>query len=480
MGKDEKKLKLRSRWVFTGRLKFVTAVAIAGDNSLSATDTPVLRDKRTNKFLLPGSTVAGALRNCLHERNNGYFSSNKDNVTKELFGYSKDTESIISNIIFYDCLSENSYTEVRDGIEIGKNGITVDTAKYDYEVIPANTEFNFRVDLLIPENKNEEGLLRPFMAILNDLENQKIRFGIKRTRGLGQCKVVNWNFKRYNLASREGWDKWLASPVYMPFSNNSEHYKNILEAVKTKTNFLQNTDKPLEDKRTKAELKLDLEIENTFIIRANGQGQNAPDSVSLSSNGKPIVSGTSIAGCLRSRALYILEKVGLSENDANDRVEKIFGPSAASLRNKNTKAKASPIMVNECVIENSSPVHITRVKIDRFTGGALDTALFDEQVQYGGKFSLNIELRDKQKQIEKENIGLLLLLAKDLITGFLPIGAESSVGRGFLKGTSLVLNVFENGENETFTWNKNEKPTEECHNKFNSYVSSFIESCEVN
>ncbi|MGQ9815302.1 MAG: hypothetical protein ACUVR3_09155, partial [Candidatus Roseilinea sp.] len=44
-----------------------------------------------------------------------------------------------------------------------------------------------------------------------------------------------------------------------------------------------------------------------------------------------------------------------------------------------------------------------------------------------------------QPGIKQSEIGLLLLLLKDLWTGDLPLGGESSVGRGRLKGVQAVI-----------------------------------------
>jgi CRISPR/Cas system CSM-associated protein Csm3 (group 7 of RAMP superfamily) len=79
-----------------------------------------------------------------------------------------------------------------------------------------------------------------------------------------------------------------------------------------------------------------------------------------------------------------------------------------------------------------------RVAIDRFTGGAYETALFSEQPIFGGPDSrLTIRLRIiNPKDYE---IGLLLLLLKDLWTGDLALGGESSVGRGRLQGIEATL-----------------------------------------
>jgi hypothetical protein len=97
-------------------------------------------------------------------------------------------------------------------------------------------------------------------------------------------------------------------------------------------------------------------------------------------------------------------------------------------------------------VENMSVQN--RVSIDRFTGGTRDGALFSEQPLFGDKQS--VVTVDLQLANPKEyELGLLLLLLKDLWTGDLPLGGEISVGRGRLRGNSCDL-VYRNGQEQTW------------------------------
>ncbi len=90
-----------------------------------------------------------------------------------------------------------------------------------------------------------------------------------------------------------------------------------------------------------------------------------------------------------------------------------------------------------------------RVQIDRFTGGSLPAKLFSEQPVWGREagqteqalVQLDVSLRQqvKQKADFEAAAGLLLLVLKDLWTGDLALGGESSVGRGRLRGQQATL-----------------------------------------
>lgn len=97
-------------------------------------------------------------------------------------------------------------------------------------------------------------------------------------------------------------------------------------------------------------------------------------------------------------------------------------------------------------VENMSVQN--RVSIDRFTGGTRDGALFNEQPLFGGRQSLvtvDLQLANPQEY----EIGLLLLLLKDLWTGDLPLGGEISTGRGRLGGKDCHLE-YQNGQVQTW------------------------------
>jgi CRISPR/Cas system CSM-associated protein Csm3 (group 7 of RAMP superfamily) len=183
-------------------------------------------------------------------------------------------------------------------------------------------------------------------------------------------------------------------------------------------------------------------IEATFVlagsllIRSGQHDQGkAPDVVHLTSkrsgDNQPIISGTSLAGVLRHRATKIINTLHLKDTV----VQEMFGYEATYAKQTGTPGKASRLTVFESVIEQTKELVQTRIAIDRFTGGALHGALLQEQPIFGGKVTLKFELRDPKNY----EVGLLLLLLKDLWTEDLPIGGSSSVGRGRLKGQVATI-----------------------------------------
>jgi CRISPR/Cas system CSM-associated protein Csm3 (group 7 of RAMP superfamily) len=159
-------------------------------------------------------------------------------------------------------------------------------------------------------------------------------------------------------------------------------------------------------------------------------------------NPKSILSGTSLAGVLRHRAERIVKTLQYSFNqepECNQEPEIIkclFGDVQGD------KAQASRLVVRETEIKNATELVQNRIAIDRFTGGAYHGALFDEQPIFGSDetiVTIELELRNPKEY----EIGLLLLLLKDLWTSDLPVGGESSIGRGRLQGKNATLTWYQ-------------------------------------
>jgi CRISPR/Cas system CSM-associated protein Csm3 (group 7 of RAMP superfamily) len=170
--------------------------------------------------------------------------------------------------------------------------------------------------------------------------------------------------------------------------------------------------------------------------------------------GEPIIAGTSITGALRSRTHRILN---LFHNAATtrQRINDLFGVFGKDLR-VTENPSASRLLVEETVIEEPQfDLVQNRVAIDRFTGGAKDSALFNEQPVFGRnkdktRLHVNLTIHNPKPQ----DIGLMLLLLKDLWTGDLPLGGEASVGRGRLRGQTVHMQYRhnENQQWETEKW----------------------------
>ncbi|QSJ20848.1 hypothetical protein JYQ62_18120 [Nostoc sp. UHCC 0702] len=455
------------RILIRGNLILDTPTCLGSGDSESPTDLSLLRDSVSNHALLTGASIAGAIRNYLRESEHGYLSSEKRNdLATTLFGViwtDKDNQenSIIlddgnqSPLIIDDSISTFPIqTELRDGVKINSLTHTAENkAKYDLELLQAGTKFPLCFELLIeekPDTPNYElSLLKGLAIALQGLEKGEISLGMKKRRGFGRCQVHNWQVWNFNLegaSDRIAWltldHSWSTDP---PCTKSPAINPSIVAAMKQAgLEFSEEWD----DKRDRFIIKATFTLATPLLIRSGqASSDKAPDVVHLKSRRdgelKPVLSGTSLAGVLRHRAERIINTIGKNPSI----IEDIFGSDLG--KNKTPQARASRLIVHESIIEDTTDLIQNRIAIDRFTGGALHGALFNEQPIFANdKTQLHLEL-ELRKPKDKE-IGLLLLLLKDLWTSDLPIGGTSSIGRGRLQGTDTHIILRREQENKTY------------------------------
>jgi len=449
--------KYRARWVVRGELTLETAMHLGGEAE-DRVDMPVLRDPKSGVPLLPGTTFAGALRNALADRLAGFGKAERDGVAA-LFGDGRSAENgDQSPLIVFDALGSlpaAGGVEIRDGVAIDpKLGVAEAGKKFDFEVLPAGTTFSVRVDLLVPEADDEKGdsqrskaekmdesdLLAHLAAALDAFSGGENGFGARRTRGLGRVSA-KWAAKRFDLSSKEGWLAWVQSDPETPVSGDMIAIREALQTAAP--DEIGEIRELTEDARKRVIIDLNLSLVHDLLVRSPNAEATGPDVSHLRSGGVPVLPGTGLAGVMRSQATRIARLIREDPGDADRWIDAIFGPRPKNREEeKNTPLRAARLRVGEAKIDGGRKKEQTRVAIDRFTGGAADTALFEEAPQVGGGSNLRLELRTP----EAGELGLVLLVLKDLLDGSLPVGGTSSVGRGVLTGTAQVAFWDGNGE----------------------------------
>jgi len=430
---------MTARWVITADMALQTAAHFGGTGDGSA-DMEILRDPKEGFPLLPGTSLAGALRSHLSDVLGGYYKEEHKDVSL-LFGASRrDEQGTQSPLIVFDSfgrLPDGMTEEIRDGVAIDpETGTAMPRKKFDMEVIPAGTVFPLRLDVIIGKPEEESPLLSLLVKALDGLTVGDISLGARRSRGLGAVIAGHWSAVRYDLTTPDGWLNWLTSDTLHPIaddSNSSDKPKEAFEGAYHPIKWNE-----IADERNRLLVDAELFFTAGILVRSPAITPDAPDSVHLISGGRSVLPGTSLAGVLRNRALRIARIVHNGKDDAEARVNCLFGsPLEAEQEDKHL---ASRLRISESAIMEGRRMRPSRIRLDRFTQGVVRGALFDEEPDYYGKGKVRFELRDPKSG----ESGLLLLLLKDLLSGDLYIGGAAAVGRGAVKGTASVC--FENGK----------------------------------
>lgn len=438
--------RIAGRLIITGDLVLESPAHLGSGETEGSTDMPLLRDALEDRPLLTGSSIAGALRAYLLARERGYgiregkkSSANApDSLVEQLFGGAKgDPEGNQSPLIIDDALGAPVVSEIRDGVRIDSQWRTaLDKLKYDAELLPPGLQFRLRFELLLSADRQAEqlGLLA---TALGAFEDGAIAIGARRSRGYGRCRVAGWRAAHFNLRDRAQLVAWLTLDEAAYPALTTTPPRPIAELP-----LLVGPEPIPDDQRHEITVAASFTLASPILIRAEqaltDEG-NQPDVIHLrDGQGRPVIAGTSLAGALRSRALRILQTLGLSQEAPDSLLNRLFGKDM--LRHSENPT-ASRLLVAEATISDGRPLIQQRVAIDRFTGGAADTALFREAPQVGGAVDLRLTIR---KPAPAE-IGLLLLLLKDLWTGDLHLGGTGSIGRGRLRGSAAVITLRNRG-----------------------------------
>lgn len=422
MWHGDRSRKIRQRIVVEGDLVLETPAHFGSGDEMGSL-VPLIVDETTNQPLLTGASIAGALRSYLWTREQGYAKKqDSKGMAALLFGGARQDETgDQSRLIVDDAYGENARVDLRDGVKIDPKTRTAEEGKlYTFMVWSAGAKFPLRFELLITEGVDESRLREALAIALSGLQSGEITLGARKRRGYGRVRVDEWRVRTFDVSTPEGLVAWVieggARVPQQPATSD------LFKAL--------NTSPSMPDRRDRFTLQAQFALEGSLLIRADSV---VADMGHLRLNGKPVLSGTSLAGAIRARALKIANTLGLARAEAL--VNAMFGIFGDEVSN-GTRA-ASRASVEERLIEGGEAERWvqSRVSIDRFTGGALDTALFDQQPHFGGIVQINLELRSPQDR----EIGLLLLVLKDLWTGDLPLGGESGVGRGRLRGQRAEL-----------------------------------------
>jgi len=360
-------------------------------------------------------------------------------------------------LIFDDlkCTSEKVYTSVRDGVKIdGKTNLAEDQGKYDYELLEPEHGFFLTGEITIREAggslQSEIDIL--LGAISYVLSKGKLQVGSLTSFGFGQ------------LQGQITKTELLQGNDYFDFLENGSSYSDDKEDDKED---VKEDDKNLQESHCLA-INMKLKPTTPFFI-GGGTPKADADDASLQSRGHYIVSAKSMKGALRHHAYRIANTVH-DETIANELCNAIFGNRDSKILTKSKFWTTDAQLKNPDVKKEQM-----QVKIDRFTGGAIDSALFSTEPVWpkdDSSVKVKWKLAVMDEKYKKAAIGLLLLVARDLMRELLPVGGNKAIGRGRFENKECSIEI--NGQSHSFKI-KGNRLTTDNEEQLNSYVTAFLD-----
>ena len=246
----------KNKYILTGKIVVLNALHIGSGREKDDRDAPFISLDDDKNFYIPGSTFRGYLSTKLErflDSGNGFkIKSNGEELNeadvKLIFGYTnldkletkinnKDNEedrklkennkkiqdriirklnaknlnevkSLAGRIHISDMpVLKNVKYITRDGIKIDRNtGATEKRAKFDYDVVPAGTEFDLNIEL---ENIENYQLDLIGLALNDILKDNGDLFGGKTSRGIGKCRLKDLKMKYVTSDDKEKLKKYI-------------------------------------------------------------------------------------------------------------------------------------------------------------------------------------------------------------------------------------------------------------------------------
>lgn len=442
-------------------------IGSGGSEEGNQIDIHVLRDKDGIPYI-PGTSLAGVLR--------AFVEADDAKTGALIFGTPQDSHGkaaleLQSAISLYDVQLSDAKTIVRDGVSLdGATGVALAHHKFDYEAIDSGAHGPFRMEITLRGIHAEHE--KDIKKVLERLRGRLLGgfyLGARTTKGFGRVHLKDIRVDTYDFSNPKDVISWLR-----PKRTNAEDYAEYVGDT---------------EKRVYAEsdfvIDADFAIAHSLIIRdydKSARDAASHDETSISavmkrdSRGNYIIPGTSLKGVLRHRAAYIVRQLGSTGDfDAAEAfVERMMGPSPETMKkHPNEAKKRSDFVVDEAVISQGViEADQSRNRIDRFTGGTIDTALFTTKPIWQKNHGESVvRLHFGVKDAEEWEAGLALLLLKDLWLGRTAIGGEKSIGRGTLEGVSATVSYL----GDTWTIRKGEPVDEEAAEFMQEFVSALVE-----
>ena len=401
------------------RFKLESPLSVGnGDDNL--TDHDCIRNSNGDLFI-PATSIAGVFSHYLNEEQRNLFAPKSNN------------EYLQSPYFISDAILTSNMS-IRDGVKLTENKTAEKSAKYNFEVIETGAEFDFRIELTIRDGDNADKMKEIVDILLNGFNSGEIVLGLKSKRGYGKVSLIR--------VYKKSFDKDIDSLLKF----NKYNFKNYDEYILKQENLNKNFDY----------LEVELEQIGGLSIRRYSSRAGEADFEHIKSNGTPVIPGTSWAGLIRGQ---VERYVNLIENQFNIKLDVNLDHWFGREKHKNSEAVASNIIVEESIIEHSKEITLTRNKIDRFSGGASDRALFTEKAVFNGTTKLGIKIKKgityKDNELQEDStksteyskvennskiVGLIALVLKDIDNGLIALGGQTSVGRGIFKIQSCKLN----------------------------------------
>jgi len=479
------KNKYKIRYIARFLVEAETPLQISsGDDGL--TEDKLICTDINNLPFIPGTSLAGVLRSSFCNENNA--DNENLNLWNDIFGHSKSSQSegVGSRLILSSANFVTNGNRVVEGLEYNQDAYcesmknlatrqhakmthrgTADTenmGKYDEDVVYKGARFCFEMELKADGNDEPA-----WDSLKERVSSSSFRIGGGTRRGFGSLKVISLKTKKYDLTVKEDLDKYLEKSSSL---NDSFDDCTTQEDVKINHSGEFNT------------YRLNITPDDFFIFSSGSRSNLADinptkekiiewtDKIPAFSEEHILIPASSIKGAVSHRVAYhynilkgnfadngsdfidentaenniaVVELFGRAENHKKAAKENTDNASECingEQKNTSSQGKRGSVIISDIYKSESRIKDLNHVSIDRFTGGAIEGALFNEQVStIDDGFQLDF-LVDESQMPAEEKLNIMKAFEytlDDICTGMLPLGGGVMRGHGTFNGELTLI-----------------------------------------
>ncbi|KAI5911980.1 RAMP superfamily CRISPR-associated protein [Azoarcus sp. PA01] len=399
---------------------------------------------------LPGTSLAGVLRHA-YQRRHG------ERATHALFGVGGEQAQASSLNVAWALVHDSANRPVeglrtdlgtdpllarllddkplvRQRVRLDHTGTASSAGKFDVTLIPAGVRYTGWLSFWGDGSDASRMLWWQLLELLN---GSVLHLGHGTRSGNGHFEVVELLHAEWNVAEPVGREAFVARPrsraqrgTLAPFTPSGQAPARLEATLKLRAEAgwrvgggEQSLNAARYDKQP------DLLPQHEIRVHWNG------DEGRLGTQ-HHLLPASAIKGALRHRVAYHYRCLteDFAQPDARHAPEHCPAVSALFGHAQDDEGRAGVLAFHDVVIHDAQCVRLMHNRIDRYTGGVINGALFSEEVLWQTPLELRIELWPDAAGVDRVSRQALARALDDLACGWLPLGANGSRGLGVFVG----------------------------------------------
>ena len=441
-------------------LEAETPLVIGSGRKSALTDSSILKDVNGLPYI-PGTSIAGVIRHIIDEdQKNEYFGIKAEKGSGKNNSKGSDIIFTEAKLVDFNGVAQDGFRKQdessgffrffsklprRNRVCLTEKGVAKDGGKFDEEVIFKGSRFAFDIEM-VGKSSDSEPAEKFFDDVLSALKLEEFRIGGDTRNGFGKMSVVEIRKRKLDLCTPADLDAYLQSSSslssdysdgygWQPFAPEASSSAGWIkyELTLTPCDFFSFGSGVGDDEVD------DTPVRESFVKWSNGKGEIVKEDVLL-------IPAASLKGALAHRVAFysnlsnhnyamnlLPEEFKEYTGNKNKAVRLLFGYQDED--SETSQRRGNCLFSDILGLVKGEDKILNHVKIDKFTSGAMEGALFSEKVVENKdlEFKTTILVKNSDEEGYADALSYLEKALDDIDRGTLTLGGGSGRGHGAFK-----------------------------------------------